>query len=150
MKKRLIGIGIAFIALLVLMLLNKKEVILEQQGGYTLTPIGNQGLELSSTLALHNPNLLSSTIQSINEKYSINGLTVASLEIELSQGISGHKTTTFPVSVRFSKDDLQKAMNGDTLATAAPLHITGEIIYKNFTGGGTIKVDLNDSIKLQI
>ncbi|MFN8288325.1 MAG: LEA type 2 family protein [Chitinophagales bacterium] len=149
MKKRLIGIGIAFAALLVVMLLNKKEVTVVKQNNFALKPIGSSGVELSSTLSLNNPNLLSSTIQTIHEKYSINGYTLGALDIELSQGISGRKTTDFPVAVRFSRADLLNAMNGDSLTTQAPLHITGEIIYKNFTGGGTIKIDLNDSIKLQ-
>mgnify|MGYP001552555340 FL=1 len=128
-------------------MLNRKAVSLTKQNNFDLHPLSSAGYECNSVIHLHNPNLLSSTIITMDEKYSINGVSLGLLSIELNQGIPGLKETEFPVSVRFSKADFLKAVDSDsTLPTSINLLVEGEIKYQNLTGNGTIKVYHTENI----
>ena len=142
------GLAIVGALLVALFFLNRKDVTLVKQDTFSATPIGTSGYLLKSVLHLHNPNLLSSTIKVISEKYFIEGREVALMNMEVSQGIPGMKGTSFPVNIRFSKTDLQKIFPKDTLLThvKAEVYITGEITFENMMSSGKISVNQKDSV----
>ncbi len=128
-----------------LFFLNRRQVTLSAQDSVELKRISGSGYELSSVLRLYNPNLLSSTIKSIHEKFVINGTPVGELNMELDQGIPGLRESQLPVSARFSREEAQEAF-GDSAAGSFALTITGEIVFQNLAGGGTIAVQIKDSV----
>ena len=147
MNFRKAGLGITVVIVIALFLLNRKDVTLVKQDSFELHAISATGDEYKSIIHLHNPNLLSSTIKTIKEKYSVNGFQIGELNTELNQGIPGLKETSFPVSIRFSKDDYYKAVHYDTaMQEKVDVLIEGEISFQNFTGGGIIKIHQIETI----
>ncbi len=152
MNFRKAGLLIVGIIAIALFFLNRKDVTLVKQDTFSVTPIGGTGYLLKSVLHLNNPNLLSSTIKTISEKYFIEGREVARMNMEISQGIPGLKETSFPVNVRFSKTDLMRIFSDDTLLTSvrAEVNIVGEITFENMMSSGTISVNQKDSVLISI
>ena len=141
----------AFLVLVaVLFAFNRKDVELVKQDKFELLPISATGDEYKSFIHLNNPNLLSSTIKTIHEKYSVNGITIAVFNMELNQGIPGLKETGFPVSVRFTKDDYSNAVHADsTMHEKVDVVIEGEIAFENLFSKGTIKVHQTETIAVR-
>ncbi len=152
MKIKRVGLVMAVVLGVVLFFLNRSDVTLTKQDTFSVTPIGNTGYQLKSVLHLHNPNLLSSTIKTISEKFYIEGREVAILNTEISQGIPGLKETTFPVTVRFSKADLLRIFLNDSLLTnfKAEINIIGEITFENLMSSGKIPVNQKDSVIISV
>lgn len=148
MNFRKIGLVIFLVAAVLLFILNRKPPALLTQNSFSLTPIGHTGYSLQSVLVLYNPNLLSSTIKNISEKYYISGQEAATLNIEFDRGIPGLKETALPVNVRFSKNVLPLFSNYDSTAAARQVDITvtGEITYENIIGGGKFNFSKTDSL----
>jgi LEA14-like dessication related protein len=143
-------ISLAVVAVLVLIVIafNRKQVQLTAQTNFELQPIGTAGFELKTVIHLKNPNLLSSTIKSINENFYFNGNLVGEIENEISQGIPGLKETAFPISIRLGKDGLLQNAERDSMQHQLKLNILtkGKIVFENLTGGGTIEVNQTDTI----
>ena len=139
---------IAIFLLVVVVLFNRSDVQLVKQDAFKLVNIGQEGYELQSVLHFSNPNLLSSTIVAIREKYYINDRLIGELNNEVEQGISGRKETTLPVGVRFLKKDFRQLAAVDSISSSSPVEVTikGEITFRNFTGGGTIVVNQTTTI----
>lgn len=139
---------IAIFLLVVIVLLNRSDVKLEKQDDFSLLKIGYEGYELQSKLRFSNPNLLSSTIVNIHEKYYINNRLIGELNNEVEQGIAGRKETTLPVGIRFTKKDFAQLANIDSATANTPVDIAikGEITFRNLTGGGTIDINQTTSI----
>ncbi len=152
MKFKRVGILIAVVLAVIIYLFNRADVELTKQDTFSVASIGGTGFLLKSELHLNNPNLLSSTIKTITEKYFIAGREVARMNMEINQGIPGRKETSFPISVRFSKADIQAIFPDDTVLTdvKAEVTVTGEITFQNVVGGGTIKVNQKDSVLISI
>ena len=152
MNIRKAGFVIIGVLLVALYFLNRKDIELVKQDSFTVTPIGNSGYQLSSTIHINNPNLLSSTIKTISEKFFIEGKEVALLNIELERGIPGLKETSFAVNVRFSKNDLQPIFLDDTLLTSvkATISVTGDINFQNLMTGGKTSFTQKDSITIPL
>ena len=142
------GIIIAVALAVGIYFLNRENITLNKQDTFSVSSIGGSGYLLKSVLHLNNPNLLSSTIKTISEKYFIEGREVALMNMEINQGIPGRKETSFPVNVRFSKADLQSIFPNDTLTSyiKAEVTVTGEITFQNVVGSGTITVNQKDSV----
>ncbi len=145
MNSKRVGFIIFIISLVALYFLNRKDVTLEAQNGFELQTISPNGVELKSVIHLNNTNLLSSTIKNIHEKFYINGTLVGIIDNEINQGIPGRKVTDFPVSIRFSKDDLNKTLpldssTGSKSEDAVKVSAEGEITFQNLIGGGDIKI----------
>ena len=127
---------------------NKHPVTLRPSDNFELGKMGG-GYELKSTLRLHNPNLLSSTIENIYQEYRINGTLVGILDMGLEQGIPGRKETEFPIGLRFTDKDLVRIMALDSAAKEVQVKVTGEVVFSNFIGGGTVKVDETHPVLLE-
>ena len=150
MNFRKAGLVITIVLVAAIFLLNRKDVTLAKQDNFELNAVSTTGAEFKSVIHLHNPNLLSSTIKIIDEKFSINGIQIAQLSIDMSQGIPGLKETAFPVSVRFSKEDYYNAVRTDsTMSENAEVLIEGEINFENLTGNGTIKIHQTETIAVK-
>lgn len=128
------GILVVILLVVVLYFFNKHPVTLRPSENFELGKMGG-GYELKSTLLLHNPNLLSSTIENIYQEYRINGTGAGTLQTEIRQGIPGRKETTFPVGIRFGGEVLENMPPGDSL----PLLVMTRISFSNFIGGGNIE-----------
>lgn len=151
MKFRGMGWLIALALLGGLFLLNRSDVELTAQDSLAIVPIGSTGMELKSTLKLNNPNLLSATIKTIEEKFYINGVQVSILSMQPDQGIPGRKETALPVSVRFSRNDVQQFLPDSSVGTKRALvTITGTIDFTTMFGKGTIQVNQTDSLDLAL
>ena len=152
MTLKRVGILIAVVLAVIIYLFNRADVELTKQDTFSVASIGGTGFLLKSELHLNNPNLLSSTIKTITEKYFIAGREVARMNMEINQGIPGRKETSFPISVRFSKADIQAIFPDDTVLTdvKAEVTVTGEITFQNVVGGGTIKVNQKDSVLISV
>ncbi len=152
MNFRKIGLGIMLVLLVGLYFLNRTDLKLSGQSAFTATPIGTAGYELNSVITVQNPNLLSSTIKEISEKFYLEGREVAVLKIELERGIPGLKETAFPVSVRFSKSDLAKFAGNDTTRRIlnAEVLVTGQISFQNLMSSGTTIVNQKDSVSIPL
>lgn len=136
------GLIIAGILLVATIFLNRSDVQLSSQADFSVTKITASGYELKSVVKLHNPNLLSSTIHSINEKFYLNDIFVGEFNNELEQGIPGRKDTDFPLNIRFSQTDVHELFAGDTLLQKkCRVTVKGEIVFSNLTGGGKITVN---------
>lgn len=149
MNFRRSGILIALILLVVLYFLNNKAIVLTKQDEFQIHRISEDGYELKSILHFDNPNLLSSTVKSIREEYRINGTLVGILDMGLEQGIPGRKETEFPIGLRFTDKDLLRIMALDSTATEVQVKVTGEVVFSNFIGGGSVKVDETHPVLLE-
>ena len=142
MNLRTGGLLIVGILLIALYFLNKKDVEVLSMKPFKVRSISTKGGELQGVLVLNNPNLLSSTIKGVHEKFYLNGILLGILENDLNQGIPGLKETEFPISIRFSNADYQKGLdvdanhNLDTIIT-----VTGEVEYQNLFKSGSAKVE---------
>lgn len=152
MKFKRVGILIAIVLAIIIYLFNRADIELTKQDTFSVAPIGETGYLLKSELHLNNPNLLSSTIITITEKYFIAGREVARMSMEINQGIPGRKETSFPISVRFNKADVQAIFPNDTILTnvKCEVTVTGEITFQNVVGGGTITVNQKDSVLISV
>ena len=150
MNLKMAGLVFTGLLLVALYFFNRSDVTITGQTNFTVTPIGNSGLLLNSVITFKNPNLLSSTINTISEQFFIEGREVARMNMDLQQGIPGMKESSFPVNVRFSKTDLQRIFGTDTLNATqkAQLQVLGEISFKNMMNSGKITVNQKDSISL--
>lgn len=142
MNQRLLALFSFLALLIVLFLFNRKDIELVKQSDIEWEKIAPSGSELNSVIDLYNPNLLSSTVKVIDEKFFINGKYLGELHNEINQGIAGRKETTFPVNVRFSTKDAPDIKCGQK----AELKISGEIVFENLFGGGKITVQRTDSV----
>jgi len=150
MNYRKIGLAGFLILLVALFLLNRKDVALVKQDSFSLLPISATGTEYKSVIHLNNPNLLSATIKTIDEKYFVNGVELAVLSIELNQGIPGLKETSFPIGVRFAKEDYYKAAHIDSsVPEAINVVIDGKITYSTLAGEGEIPVHLVETLTVR-
>jgi LEA14-like dessication related protein len=147
MKKRLGGLLLLVALFIGIVLLNRADVELKSQNGVELRRLSSSGFELETTAEFNNPNLLSSTLTKLHEKFFINGKGVGILNMELEQGIPGRKVTSFPVSLRIPVADLKDVI-ADSSQQSVLLEIEGEVEYRNFTSGGKIKVQVRDSVVL--
>ncbi|MBK8657539.1 MAG: LEA type 2 family protein [Bacteroidetes bacterium] len=138
-----------FLAVLFLgiVLLNRKDVQLQSQHSSQLRRLSASGYELVTVAEFNNPNLLSSTLTSVHEKFYINGKSVGILHMEPEQGIPGRKVTSFPVSLRIPASDLVAVLVDSRVQTVL-LEIEGEIAFRNFTGGGKMNVQISDSVRI--
>lgn len=151
MNARRGGLIIAVVLLGIILYFNREPVKLVSQDSFMLKKVTANGYELQSLLKLKNPNLLSSTILNIDEKFYVNGELVSIMHIEFNQGIPGRgKETEFPIMVRFDRESLTMDLLADTNTPAPPLvvKVEGTIEYKNFMTDGKIVVDTEDSIKI--
>ncbi len=147
MKKRLGGLLLLVALFIGIVLLNRADVELKSQNGVELRRLSSSGFELETNAEFNNPNLLSSTLTRLHEKFFINGKSVGILNMELEQGIPGRKVTSFPVSLRIPVSDLMDVIS-DSRQQSVLLEIEGEVEYRNFTSGGKIKVQVRDSVIL--
>lgn len=147
MNFRRAGVLMAIALGIVLFFLNRKDVTLVKQDSFELHAISATGDQYSSIIHLKNPNLLSSTIKTIHEKYSINGVTIAVFTMEINQGIPGLKETEFPINVRFSKEDYANAVHTDSIILSdIQVLIDGEITFENLASKGEIKIHQTETI----
>ena len=137
------GLLIAIILGLIVFMLNRSDVTLQSQDQFELHSLSANGVQLQSIIHLNNPNLLSATIKRMHEDFSINGVLLGTLDNDIGQGIPGRKETGFPVTIRFTKDDYQRAVSAGASKT---IDVKGEIIFQHVSGGGTIKVNLSQPI----
>lgn len=149
MNLRHIGLAVAGIILVVLLLLNRKDIQPTKQTNWHLQRVTNETFDIKSDLSIYNPNLLSSTIKVVREKIFVNGIAVGNFYNELEQGISGRNETTFPISVRISKQDLNRALGIKGIVTKkAPVSVRTEIKFSNFSGSGSVQITLNDTLSI--
>ncbi len=148
MNFRKSGLVIAGLLLVALLLLNRKDLQLLSQTDFAATKITSSGYELKSILHLKNPNLLSSTVNSINEKFYLNDLYIGEFNNEIQQGIPGLKETSFPLNIRFTTGDISSIFSNDSTLLNIPcrISVSGEITFSNLSGGGKITVNQTDSI----
>jgi hypothetical protein len=149
MKYRNAGIVLFIVLLLAVILLNKNDIALIAQDEFSLQPISSSGYVLQSIIHLNNSNLLSSTIKTIHEEFKLNGVVIGIIDNELNQGIAGRKESSFPVTIRFAREDYLRALHGDSLSKQ-PLNIevTGEITFANVITGGKIIVQQTATVPL--
>lgn len=152
MKFKGTGILVAALVGLFVVVLNRKELRMVDRPTFTLVPIGSSGFELQSVIRLYNPNFLSSTVQVIHEDFRLNGHLIGVLKMQINQGIPGQKNTEFPLTIRFDKEAFYKVFPQDTLIENSPVEVyaQGDITYRNFTGGGELKVNAKDTILVNI
>jgi LEA14-like dessication related protein len=144
------GLIIVLVLMGLLFLFNRKDLVLTSQNNFAAVPIGQTGYELNSVIHVNNPNLLSSTVKTISEKFYLNGKSIAILNLEINQGIPGMKETSFPITVRFNKDDLYQIFPADTgvMNISAQITVTGEISFENMMSSGKIQIDQKDSLTI--
>jgi LEA14-like dessication related protein len=140
MNKRITGVLIVLVLLGVVFLLNRKDVNLVKQDNAELQPLSTSGSELKSVIHFYNPNFLSVTINRIHERFFVNGTQIGELDVLINQGIAGRKESEFPVSIRFSKDDYNGIIAGDSLTKHPVVIVEGEITSQNFTNEKKIAV----------
>jgi hypothetical protein len=135
MKNKKAAIAIFVIPLVLIILLDNKSVTLTAEKDIK-----------QSTLVLNNPNLLSSTIKSIHEKFYVNGVSVGIVDNELNQGIPGRKDSEFPLNIRFPRAALNFVPPADSMVT---IKTEGEVDYTNLVGKGQIIIGSKASVHLQ-
>jgi LEA14-like dessication related protein len=141
MNFRKAGLVIVGVLLVVLYIFNRKDVELRPLDSIHMHSISASGGDLQVVIHLNNPNLLSSTIKTIHEKFYLNGILLGILDNELNQGIPGLKETEFPVNIRFSNTDYQKALALDSLHADKPvITVEGDIQFQNLFTSGKINV----------
>jgi LEA14-like dessication related protein len=151
MNSKNIGILIFVILLALVIVLNRGDVTLVEQNNYKLRPISSNGFVLESEIHLNNPNVLSCTIKSIHEEFRINGKVMGILDQEINQGIPGRKESSFPVSIRFGKDEYNTATaNDSTNANKVKISVEGEIVFSKVMGGGKIVVNESQLISMAL
>ena len=149
-KAGLIIIGVILIALY---FFNRKDVELSPELPLRMHSLSASGGELQAVIRLKNPNLLSSTIKTIHEKFYLNGVLLGIIDNQIDQGIPGLKETEFPTSIRFRDADFQNAVALDSLHTnPVVLTVDGEILFQNLFTSGKIIVHqsapvINDTIQ---
>ena len=137
---------VAFLLLLVLLFaFNRKDIEVVNIDNYKLTSISSAGYDLSSTLSVYNPNLLSSTIKSIYISYSSEGVKLGVVDFQAEQGIPGRKTTSLPVSIRFTNAEFDKLLI-DSLQSSLKVKAHGEIVFSNLFGGGRVEIHEVDTL----
>lgn len=146
MNFRRAGLFIVIILLALLAIFNHSAVELVGQKNNSLHSISTNGLQLESSVVLHNPNILSSTIKKIHESFFLNNTVVGTFDQEINQGIPGRKDTELPLNIRFSKSDFPNLFTDST--KQVNLHIEGEIYYQNIISGGTVKVNETSGVAL--
>lgn len=139
------GILIALVLLGVLLLFNRRQVQLTAQDSLQLYSLGGNGYGLKSVIHLNNPNLLSSTINNINQKFYVDGVYAGELKINLEQGIPGRKITDLPVEIRLTADEGTALYTAIKTGNKHKVNITGEINFHNLTGSGKIAVDIQEA-----
>ena len=147
MNRRTGGLIIVGVLLVALYFFNRKDVEVITMKPFHLHTISATGGELQSTIVLKNPNLLSSTIKTIHEKFYLNGVLLGIIENDLNQGIPGLKETEFPVSIRFMNVDYQKGL--DAITTHNPdtiIKVTGQIEFQNLFKSGKAEVEQQNTI----
>ena len=141
MNFRKAGMVIFGLLLVGLYIFNRKELELRPQQPVQIHTIGTNGGEIQAVITLNNPNLLSSTVKTIHEKFSCNGVLLGIMDNEINQGIPGLKETEFPVSVRFGLADYQKALALDSMHAGKPtITLSGDIQFQNLFSSGKIEV----------
>lgn len=147
MNRKTGGFIIVGILLVALYFLNRKDVEVVAMKPFKLHIISASGGELQGVIVLKNPNLLSSTIKSIHEKFYLNGISLGIIENDINQGIPGLKETEFPVSVRFMNVDYQKGLDADTNHNLDTIiTVTGEIEFQNLFKSGKAEVQQQNII----
>ena len=146
MKFKKAGLIIASILLLILAFFNRKDIVLTKQDDMKVHAISETGDEMTTVIHLYNPNLLSSTIKTVKEKFYVNGVLLSTFDMELNQGIAGMKDSEFPISVRFSKADYARAIHLDSTSASIALHVDGEIVFQNLISGGKIKIQQSQPV----
>lgn len=146
MNYRYAGLLLVGILVVALAFSNNKKIEVEPMQSFTVHRISGSGGELQGVIVLNNPNILSSTIKNIHEKFYINGILLGILDNEINQGIPGRKETEFPVSIRFSNTDYQNAVAADTTHPVNTLVVTGTIEYQNLFKPG--KAEVNQSVSI--
>ena len=150
MNFRKAGLIIVGVLLVALYFLNRKDVELCPQQPVQIQAISASGGEMQAVIRLKNPNLLSSTIKTIHEKFYINGVLLGILDNELNQGIPGLKETEFPANIRFSNSDYQRALALDsTHTTPQVITIEGDIQFQNLFTSGKILVNQSAPVAVQ-
>ena len=141
MNRRYIGLIVVGVIVVVLYFLNRKDVEVVSMQPFKMHSISASGGELQGVILLKNPNLLSSTIKSIHEKFYLNGILLGILENDISQGIPGLKESEFPISIRFSNTDYQKALSIDTTHHSdSVIMVTGDIEFQNLFNSNKAEV----------
>jgi LEA14-like dessication related protein len=141
MNSKNIGIIVFIVLLALVIVFNRGDVTLVQQNNFTLSPISANGYVLQSEIHLNNPNILSCTVKSIHEKFSVNGKVLGILDQEINQGIPGRKESIFPVNIRFSKQDYYAAAGSDsTQPNNVTIKVEGKIEFTKVIGGGEIEI----------
>jgi LEA14-like dessication related protein len=142
------GLVVVGVLLAVLYVLNRKDVEVVSMKPFAVRPISASGGELSGVIVLNNPNLLSSTIKTVHEKFYLNGILLGILDNEISQGIPGMKETEFPVSIRFSNSDYQKGLDADAEHHSDTIvMVSGDIEFQNLFKSGKAEVKQSAVIK---
>lgn len=142
MNSKYIGWLVFIVLLLLVVLLNRGSISLTGQDSFVLQPLSSTGYVLQSEIHLNNPNLLSGTVKSIHEEFRLNGVLLGVLDQEINQGIPGRKESGFPVSIRFAKEDYDRAIRRDSSTAAKPaIKVEGNIVYSNLISGGEIRVN---------
>jgi LEA14-like dessication related protein len=141
MKFRKVGLVLVGVLLIALYFLNRSDVELNPQLSLQMHSISTSGGEIQAVIRLKNPNLLSSTIKTIHEKFYLNGVLLGIIDNELNQGIPGLKETEFPTSIRFRTSDYQNALALDSTHTGPIiLTVNGDIQFQNLFKSGKIMV----------
>jgi len=134
------GLIVVGILLVALYFFNRRDIEVVSMKPFVMHRISTAGGELQGVIVLNNPNLLSSTIKSLHEKFYLNGILLGILDNDISQGIPGLKETEFPVSIRFSNSDYQKGLEADAQHNPDTIiMVTGDIEFQNlFKSGKTL------------
>jgi hypothetical protein len=141
MKNKLIPLLIFIIPLILIIYLNRGDINLSAEKNLKLLAVDTSGYMIQSVIVLNNPNLLSATVKTIRERFSIDNVLVGVIDNELNQGIPGRKESEFPVNIRFPKNILEAVADTHTTADGTgELTTEGEVIYSTMTGQGTVKI----------
>jgi LEA14-like dessication related protein len=151
MNSKNVGILIFVILLALVVVFNRGDVTLVSQSDFKLRPISSNGFMLESEIHLNNPNILSCTVKSIHEEFRINGKVIGILDQEINQGIPGRKESSFPVNIRFGKDEYKRPISGDSAnSNKANISVEGEIVFSKVIGGGKIVVNENRLLSMDL
>lgn len=135
------GLIIVGVLLVALYFLNKKDIEVVSMQPFKMHRISASGGELNGVIVLNNPNLLSSTIKNIHEKFYLNGILLGVLENDINQGIPGLKRTEFPVSIRFGFADYQKGIDANVNHKVdSIIMVEGDIEFQNLFKSGKAEV----------
>jgi LEA14-like dessication related protein len=93
---------------------NRGDINLSAEKNLKLLAVDTSGYMIQSVIVLNNPNLLSATVKTIRERFSIDNVLVGVIDNELNQGIPGRKESEFPVNIRFPKNILEAVADTHT------------------------------------